>query len=155
MVPAAFEMIDALPLLPNGKINRRALPDPQYIPQPDENFAPPRTPIEEMLATAWREVLKLEQIGIHDNFFDLGGHSLLAARVVSNVRSVIEVEFGMVDVFQAPTIASLAELLYPRTVNEEPHAELKKLLAELASLSDEEAQFRFDREMQRNQIAAA
>lgn len=155
MVPAAFEMIDALPKMPSGKINRRALPEPQYVPQPDENFVAPRTPIEEMLATAWREVLKLEQIGVHDNFFDLGGHSLLAARVVSNVRSLIEVEFGMVDVFQAPTIATLAELLYPRTVKEEPHAELAKLLAELESLSDEEAQRRFDHEMQRDQVAAA
>jgi len=67
----------------------------------------------------------------------------------------MEVEFGMVDVFQAPTIASLAELLYPRTVKEEPHAELAKLLAELESLSDEEAQSRFNHEMHRDQIAAA
>jgi amino acid adenylation domain-containing protein len=155
MVPAAFEVIDALPLMPSGKINRRALPDPQYVSQPDENFVAPRTPIEEMLATAWREVLKLELIGIHDNFFDLGGHSLLAAKVVSLVRNLLDVEFGMVDVFQAPTIASLAELLYPRTVQEEPHAELAELLAELANLSDEEARRRFDHEMQRDQVAAA
>lgn len=148
MVPAAFEMIDAIPVMPNGKINRRALPKPQTRTEADESFAAPRTPIEELLATTWREVLKLTQIGIHDNFFDLGGHSLLAAKVVSNVRTVLDVDFGMVDVFQAPTVASLAELLYPRAMQQESEDELAALLEELASLSDEEAQRRFDHESQ-------
>jgi amino acid adenylation domain-containing protein len=154
MVPAAFEMIDALPLMPNGKIDRRALPEPQARPETDENFAAPRTPIEELLAAVWREVLKLEQIGIHDNLFDLGGHSLLAAKVVSNVRSALDVEFGMVDVFQAPTIASLAELLYPRAVQEGTQSDLATLLEELASLSDEEAQLRFAHELESEEVAA-
>lgn len=155
MVPAAFEMIDALPVMPNGKIDRRALPEPQTRAEMDETFAAPRTPIEELLAATWREVLKLEQIGIHDNFFDLGGHSLLAAKVVSNVRTTLDVEFGMVDVFQAPTIASLAELLYPRAIEQEPEDELAILLAELEGLSDEEAQLRFEHESQTSGAAAA
>jgi amino acid adenylation domain-containing protein len=155
MVPATFEMIAALPLMANGKIDRRALPEPQARRETDEIFAPPRTPIEELLAAAWREVLKLEQIGIHDNFFDLGGHSLLAAKVVSIVRNDLSVDFGMVDVFQAPTIASLAELLYPRAVGEESENELASLLEELASLSDEEAQLRIDHEQRRDEEAAA
>ena len=155
MVPAAFEMIGALPVMPNGKIDRRALPEPQTPTEIDESFAAPRTPIEELLAATWREVLKLEQIGIHDNFFDLGGHSLLAAKVVSNVRIALDVEFGMVDVFQAPTIASLAELLYPRAMQQEPADELAVLLAELEGLSDEEAQRRFDHESQTSGAAAA
>ena len=148
MIPAAFEVIGSLPVMPNGKIDRRALPEPQTPIEMDESFAGPRTPIEELLATTWREVLKLEQIGIHDNFFDLGGHSLLAARVVSNVRTTMDVEFGMVDVFQAPTIASLAELLYPRAMQQAPEDELAVLLAELEGLSDEEAQRRFEHESQ-------
>jgi amino acid adenylation domain-containing protein len=155
MVPAAFEMIGALPVMPNGKIDRRALPEPQTPTEMDESFAAPRTPIEELLAATWREVLKLEQVGIHDNFFDLGGHSLLAAKVVSNVRIMLDVEFGMVDVFQAPTIASLAELLYPRAMQQEPADELAILLAELEELSDEEAQSRFDHESQTSGAAAA
>lgn len=154
MVPAAFEMIEALPQMPNGKIDRRALPEPQARPEKDESFTPPRTPIEKLLACAWREVLKLEQIGIHDNFFDLGGHSLLAARVVSNVRNALDVQFGMVDVFQAPTLASLAALLYPR-MQEESENELATLLEELASLTDEEAQRCLDHELQINEAAAA
>ncbi len=155
MVPALFEMIDALPLMPNGKINRAALPDPQSQPETDEAFIAPSTPLEELLASAWRQVLNIERIGVHDDFFDLGGHSLLAAKVVSLVRNDLDVHFTMVDVFQAPTIAGLAEMLYPRTVEEEGHGELAKLLEELASLSDEEAQLRFDREVERDQVAAA
>jgi amino acid adenylation domain-containing protein len=154
MVPAAFEMIGALPVMTNGKIDRRALPEPQTSIEMDESFTAPRTPIEELLAATWREVLKLEQIGIHDNFFDLGGHSLLAARVVSNVLTTLDVEFGMVDVFQAPTIASLAELLYPRAMQQEPEDELSVLLAELEGLSDEEALSRFEHESQTSGAAA-
>ena len=155
MVPAAFEMIGALPVMPNGKIDRRALPEPQTPTEMDESFAAPRTPIEELLAATWREVLRLEQIGIHDNFFDLGGHSLLATKVVSNVRVMLDVEFGMVDVFQAPTIASLAELLYPRAMQQEPADELAILLAELEGLADGEAQRRFDHGSQTSGAAAA
>jgi amino acid adenylation domain-containing protein len=156
MVPATFEMIEALPLMPNGKIDRRALPDPQpQRREMDEGFVAPRTPIEQLLADVWTNVLKLEQIGIHDNFFELGGHSLLAARVVSNVRNSLEVELCMVDVFQAPTIASLAALLYPRRVQGESEDELAALLEELTGLTDEKAQEHFDREVQINDPVAA
>lgn len=155
MVPAAFALIETMPLMPSGKIDRRALPEPEIQPETDEIFSPPRTPIEELLSAAWCEVLKLERIGIYDNFFDLGGHSLLAAKVVSNVRNLINVEFGMVDVFQAPTIASLAELLTPRAVQEESEDDMATLLAELASLSDEEAQLQFDHEVQVGQVLTA
>ena len=115
----------------------------------------PRTPIEQLLAVEWCDVLKLERIGIHDNFFELGGHSLLAARVVSRVRSSLEVELGMVDLFQAPTIASLAALLFPRGAQNESEAELDALLGELAGLTDEEAQHRFDSEKQISEAAVA
>ena len=156
MVPASFEVIEALPLLPNGKINRRALPEPQSTrSEVDESFVAPRTPIEQLLAVEWCEVLKLERIGIHDNFFELGGHSLLAAKVVSRVRSSLEVELGMVDLFQAPTIASLAALLFPRGAQNQSEDELAALLGELAGLTDEEAQLRFDREMGISEAAAA
>ncbi|HXM46735.1 MAG TPA: non-ribosomal peptide synthetase, partial [Pyrinomonadaceae bacterium] len=156
MVPASFELIDALPLLPSGKINRRALPIPRFTrSEAEENFVAPRTPIERLLAVEWCDVLKLERIGIHDNFFELGGHSLLAAKVVSRVRTSLEVEFGMVDLFQAPTIAGLAALLFPRGAQHEPEGELAALLGELASLTDEEAQLRFDHEMRISEASVA
>ena len=156
MVPASFELIEALPLLPSGKINRRALPTPRFTrSEADESFVAPRTPIERLLAVEWCDVLKLERIGIHDNFFELGGHSLLAAKVVSRVRTSLEVEFGMVDLFQAPTIAGLAALLFPRGAQHEPEGELAALLGELASLTDEEAQLRFDHEMRISEASLA
>ena len=83
MVPALFEIIEGLPLMPNGKINRAALPAPQSQPEADETFVAPATPLEALLASAWRQVLNLERIGVHDDFFDLGGHSLLSAHGVS------------------------------------------------------------------------
>jgi len=156
MVPALFEIIDALPLLPNGKINRRALPEPQSTrAETGEAFVAPRTPIEHLLATEWCDVLKLERVGIHDNFFELGGHSLLAARVVSQLRTKLAVELSMVDLFQAPTIASLAELLLPRGAQNESTDDLAALLEELANLSDEEAQLCFKGEMLSDKAAVA
>jgi amino acid adenylation domain-containing protein len=154
MLPAIFELIEALPLMPNGKIDRRALPEPQQSSsEMDESFVAPRTPVEQLLATIWCEVLKLSRMGIHDNFFEFGGHSLLAARVVSSIRAQLDVELNMVDVFQAPTIAGLAELLYPRQAQNESEGELAALLEELANLSDEEAQRRLD-EMNIDGVAA-
>lgn len=156
MVPAWFEIIDALPLLPSGKINRRALPAPRFWrTEADESFIAPRTPIERLLAVEWCDVLKLERIGIHDNFFELGGHSLLAAKVVSRVRGSLEIQFGMVDLFQAPTIAGLAALLFPRGAQHEPEDDLAAMLGELASLTDDEAQLRFDHEMRVREAAVA
>ena len=156
MVPAAFEMIESLPLMPNGKIDRRALPEPNATgPEPDELFVPPRTPLEAMLADAWREVLKIDQIGIHENFFDLGGHSLLAAKVVSTVRNILDIELCMVDVFEAPTIAGLTMLLNARGAQNEAQRELFALLEELESLTEEAAHARFATETQIDEALAA
>src|SRR5437762_6880036 len=83
MVPSAFVTLESLPLTPNGTIDRRALPVPeQSRPDLEEAFVAPRTPTEEALAKIWTRLLKLELVGIHDNFFDLGGHSLLAVRLI-------------------------------------------------------------------------
>jgi len=148
MVPAAFEVIDEFPLTSSGKINRRALPEPQFNCVTTDTIVDlPSTPLEEMLLEAWREVLRVDQIGVNENFFDLGGHSLLAARLVSNIRSVLNVEMNMVDVFEAPTISGLAEMLYPRVARGESDSELSRLIEELAGLSEEEAQMLLEREL--------
>jgi len=155
MMPAAFEVVDEFPLTSGGKINRRALPAPEFNrPATDAALDPPTTPLEEMLLDAWREVLKVALIGIHENFFDLGGHSLLAARLVSNVRNVLDIDLNMVDVFEAPTISTMAEMLYPRVAERESDAELAQLIEELTGLSDEEAQSRLAREMGMEQAIA-
>ncbi len=107
MIPSALVQLESLPLNANGKIDRRALPAPDDL-RPADSFAPPRTPVEEALATIWSEVLGADQVGIHDNFFDLGGHSLLATQVVSRVRKVFNVELPVRALFEDPTVSELA-----------------------------------------------
>ncbi len=111
MVPSAFVSLEALPLTPNGKIDRRALPAPDRLRPETVTFVPVRNPIEEEVAGIWTEVLKLERIGVHDNFFELGGHSLLATRVISRLRRAFRSDFPLRLLFEAPTIAGLAELV--------------------------------------------
>jgi amino acid adenylation domain-containing protein/non-ribosomal peptide synthase protein (TIGR01720 family) len=106
MVPSAIVILESLPLTPNGKIDRRALPEPSS--ESRDKYVAPRTPIEEILALIWQEVLKLELVGRHDNFFELGGHSLLGTQFISRVRSRLKVELPLRSLFAAPTIAELA-----------------------------------------------
>ncbi|MEG3971751.1 amino acid adenylation domain-containing protein, partial [Microcoleus sp. T2B6] len=108
MVPSAFVVLDVLPLTPNGKVDRRALPAPDLRPELEESFVAPRTPIEEMLASIWSNILLIDSVGVHDNFFTLGGHSLLATQVISRVRDTISIELPLRSLFEAPTIAEFA-----------------------------------------------
>ena len=110
MVPTAFVALDQLPLMPNGKVNRRALPAPdQNRAVAEQGYVAPGTPVEKALTRIWSEVLKFERVGIHDNFFELGGHSLMATQVISRVRRDLRVELPMRSIFEGPTIAELAE----------------------------------------------
>lgn len=108
MIPAAFEFLPALPRLPSGKVNRSALPVPATTPAATSRHVPPETPTEMTLAQIWGELLKLEHVGIHDNFFDIGGHSLLAIRVVSRIRETTGANVPLRALFDAPTIHEFA-----------------------------------------------
>ena len=110
MLPAAFVSLSALPLSPNGKLDRKALPLPEYGADNHE-LAPPRTAQERALAQVWQAVLGAQAIGIHDNFFALGGHSLLATQLVARLRRQLSIELPLRLVFEAPTIAQMAERL--------------------------------------------
>jgi amino acid adenylation domain-containing protein len=107
MVPGAFVRLDALPLTPSGKTDRKALPAPDST-SAEEHPAAARTPLEEVLAGIWAEVLRVEQVGAADNFFQLGGHSLLATVVVARVQEVFGVRLPLSALFKAPTVADLA-----------------------------------------------
>jgi amino acid adenylation domain-containing protein len=112
MVPAAFVMLEELPLTSNGKLDRRALPLPDSErAELGNRYVAPRNAIEERVATVIEQSLGIERVGIEDNFFELGGHSLLAARVVSRVSEVFEVEIPLRALFEAPTVAGIAQAL--------------------------------------------
>jgi amino acid adenylation domain-containing protein len=113
MVPAQFVFLDSFPLTQNGKIDRKSLPAPSHgnISAAHE-FVAPRTETEKKVAAMWIELLKVERIGIHDDFFDLGGHSLMAIKALSRIREEFDVDLPLATLLQAPTVAQLAALLH-------------------------------------------
>ena len=114
MVPQSFVAIDALPLSPNGKLDRARLPIPDLGARPDQEFVEPQTEIERAVAGIWAEVLGLDRVGVEDDFFAIGGHSLLATQVVAKLRRITagtSAQVGVMDLFQHPTVRGLAALI--------------------------------------------
>ena len=113
MHPHVFLILESLPLTSSGKINRSALPAPDPIFRTlNTKYIPPRTPVEELIADIWRELLKVERIGVHDNFFELGGHSLLATKVAARIQALLQTELSVRTLFDCPTIGELADALH-------------------------------------------
>jgi acyl carrier protein len=110
MVPSSFIMLDSMPLTPNGKVNRQALPDQDGLrPQLETTYVAPKTEVERAIAGIWQEALHLEKVGLHDNFFDLGGHSLLMVQVQSRLQEIFEREISLIDMFKCPTISLMTK----------------------------------------------
>ncbi len=140
MVPSDFILLEAFPLTPNRKVDRRALPAPgRSTIERDNLFIAPSNPIEQRIADIWAEILKLECLGVHDNFFDLGGHSLLATRVISRIRQEFETDLPLRKLFENPTVADLAVQITEVQQKRAPE-QLTEVLADLEVLSDEEAE---------------
>ncbi|NUT87299.1 amino acid adenylation domain-containing protein [Pseudomonas corrugata] len=119
MIPSHFVVLEQLPLTPNGKIDRKRLPAPCVTP-PGDRHVLPGTAMEKVVADIWQQVLKLENIGITDNFFDLGGYSILATQVVSRLRKALNIDLTVRTLFEAPTIAQLVECLGSESVRQAP-----------------------------------
>ena len=123
MVPGAFVQLNEIPLTPSGKIDRKKLEQQEIVFESLNEYVAPHNEAEQKLATIWTEMLKIEKIGIHDNFFDLGGHSLLAIQVQSRVRETFDVDIPLRDLFELPTIEKLAirieSSLFPDTIGQE------------------------------------
>jgi acyl carrier protein len=141
MTPSAFVRLDALPLTPNGKVDRRALPDPGS-PRPDLNtrYTPPATTTERQLASIWSKVLSVDQVGIHDNFFDLGGHSLAAFRMIARVIHSFQLGLPVKALFDAPTVAEMAAIITQTQTKQASHTEMAQMLREVEIMTEEEAQ---------------
>ncbi|WP_103125447.1 non-ribosomal peptide synthetase [Nostoc cycadae] len=118
MVPSTFLMLKSLPVLPNGKVDYKALPQQVQI-QLEETFVAPQSELEQMITNIWQEVLKVEKVGIHHNFFDLGGHSLLMVQIHTKLRTALNRDISMVELFECPTISTLANHLsqHPKQPN--------------------------------------
>ena len=143
MVPAVFVAVDALPLAPNGKVQRSALPAPGAArPLLDTAFASPRTPVEARLARIWSEMLDLDAVGIHDSFLDLGGHSLLAGRIVARALDLFRVDISVQALLETPTVAAMALTIDERLARAGNRADVERLVAEVETLSDDEARRR-------------
>jgi acyl carrier protein len=140
MVPASFVVLDAMPLTHNGKVDRRALPAPSgERPKLDVPYVAPNSETEKELAKIWVDVLVVDRIGIHDNFFDLGGHSLMVIQLMSRVRKSFQVELPLKDVFTSPTIKEIAEMVEARILAKAPAEKIDQILAQLETIDDKKA----------------
>lgn len=141
MIPSVFVILDTLPLLPNGKLDRHGLPHPDGCrPILDTPFIAPETPVEQALAKIWAEVLNVNHLGARDNFFDLGGHSLTATQIVSQVIKQFRVKLPLRSLFHSPTVAEMAIVIAEHQEKKLDQKELEDILVKLESLTDEEAE---------------
>jgi amino acid adenylation domain-containing protein len=138
MIPASFMTLEAIPLTPNGKVDRTALPTPNLDAKLQESFVPPQTDVEQILAKIWEDVLRLPRVGIHDNFFELGGHSLLATQVISRIQQNLKVALPIRSLFETPTIEELAIVVVEKKLEQVKSEKLLELLAKLEGLAGQE-----------------
>jgi acyl carrier protein len=142
MVPSAFVVLEKLPLTRHGKVNHAALPRPEFgsTVEPGRNLEP-RNAVERVLVAIWKDVLGLERVSVHADFFqDLGGHSLLATQMVSRLRDSFQMEFPLRRTFEAPTVAKLASALAAESGDAARLERTAELLLRLSQLSDEEVE---------------
>ena len=134
MLPSAIVRLEAFPLTPNGKLDRKALPVPDGAGyEADGPYVAPRSELERLIADVWREALGVERVGVRDNFFNLGGHSLLLIRVNNQLRKALRMELPVVELFKYPTVSALAEHLSGS--HAQPRAERSESDGRAASLS--------------------
>jgi acyl carrier protein len=161
MVPSALVFLDEMPLSPNGKVDQRVLPLPDWTSMTAERvYVAPRTPEEEQLAQIWSEVLGVTQVSMTDNFFEIGGHSLLATQVVSRVREAFETELPLTKLFENPTVETLAAALAEHLAGPgegsssgsqkitHENQSLEQQLADLDQLSEDEVKALVEMELQ-------
>jgi len=141
MVPAVILKVNAFSLTVNGKIDRKALPDPDIASVAGQGeFVAPHDDLESVLARLFAEALRLERVGTTHNFFELGGHSLLATQVVSRIRDFFHIDLPLSAFFQNSTVSQLAELLQNLEPNKDQVSKIARAMEKLRSMSEEEKQ---------------
>ena len=140
MVPAAFVRLDALPVTPNGKVDRAALPSPVFARAiADVGVEKPQTSVERALADIWSSVLGVGAVDVNDKFFDLGGHSLHAMMIISRVAGTFAFHVSLREFFESPTVAHMAEMIAAADPHDHPEEDLAEDLSWLESLSEDQA----------------
>lgn len=142
MVPSAFVRLAAMPLTPNGKVDRRALPAPDASRSPEGAYRPPETPLQVTLAEIWKDLLRVQRVGLGDNFFELGGHSLLATRLISRLAQALGLRISLRRVFEEPVLEGFAIAIVEDLARAEVPEEVRRMLSEVSGLSEEEARDR-------------
>jgi amino acid adenylation domain-containing protein len=138
MVPSAIVALESLPLTPSGKIDVKNLPAPEAAAARAQKFVEPSTPVEREIAQIWREILGVERVGLHDDFFDLGGHSLLLTQVIARLRDQFGVEITLRALFDAPTLYELTALVASAQVQAADPSDVASALAELEGLTPDQ-----------------
>ena len=140
MIPATFVVLDRFPLTPNGKVDVRALPDPDTgRPVLTASYLAPRTALEDVLAGLWASVLKLERVGINDSFFDIGGHSLLATQLLARVTDVLGVSINLRQLFAEPAVAGFAQALLAESANRDRLERVAAIVLAVGRMPDDQA----------------
>jgi amino acid adenylation domain-containing protein len=147
MLPSAFVLLAALPLTANGKLDRRALPEPGSDASSVQEDVAPATAAEQVVAAIWQEILQLPAVGIQQNFFALGGHSLLATRIIARLNMAFQVDLPLRTLFEFPTIAGLLAEIALAHGGRAPVEEIAQLLQEIEQLSDDEVEQQLCSEM--------
>lgn len=140
MLPRVYQFLEALPLSPSGKVDRKALPPPMWDDRSAASFEPPQGPLEQVLAEMWAELLGLERVGRGENFFALGGHSLLAMRLAAYVAEVFQSDLPLHLILENPTIAALARAMQQRAAGGEQLERRARAILQVAALTDEQVQ---------------
>ena len=138
MIPSAFVILDRLPLNPNGKLDRKALPAPDQSAVATRQYEAPLGEIEQAIAQVWQDLLHLDRVGRHDHFFELGGHSLLVMQLMLRLRERFHVEVPLRTLFERPQLAALADQIVSLQLAQFAHAEIDEVDADLADLSEAE-----------------
>jgi acyl carrier protein len=136
MIPALFVTLDEMPLTPNGKIDRRALPSPEGLrPELGKEYVAPRDATEEVLAGIWGQILQVEKVGINDNYFDLGGDSLMAMQLISRMSEVFQVKLQVNQFFEAPSVEEMAEVIHLNEAVPGQTEKIARVLRKIQSMS--------------------
>jgi acyl carrier protein len=142
MVPSFYVSLEALPLTANGKLDRRALPEPDARLGGGREYVPPRDATEAAVCEIWRGVLGVGRVGADDNFFALGGHSLLATQVVSQVKDIFDVDLPLRELFERPTVGGVAAALAEQSGDAAAIEAVARTFVELSNLSEDEVRMR-------------